>query len=631
MLLQTNSRFTVFYNPRASPSEFVIPLTKYMKAVCHSRVSVGMRFRMLFETEESTVRRYMGTITSISDLDPVRWPNSFWRSVKVGWDESTAGERQPRVSLWEVEPLTTFPMYHSPFSLGLKRPWSSNLPSLYGIRDDDLIMSRHTWFQGYDKNCGMQSVNFQGVGINPWGQLRFDTGKTDVYQAMALAALQEMRAADPSKQVISPCPAFQQSQIVSGPSSLVQRQLLPQSQPQHAFLQGVEGSHLRGQMLCQSQSPLLSQQLQHSGLPTNQQKQEKMVDHQQILDLGSKMPQFALASQSQAPLLQSVPLLCHQQSFSDSNGNSISNVVASSVHSFLNSQPQDETSQLLNIPKSNPMIESANWPRKRQAIEPLLTSGASQSSLPQAEQSRSLQTNNPLSTVSLPPFPGKECSLDHDGSTDPHLLFGASIDSSPILMQGGISSLKAATRYSDSMTTPFSSSNILGPVGADYGLNPIMTPSSSIDESVFLHSTETLFGAEPIPNFVKVYKSGSFGRSLDISKFSSYQELRNELAHMFGLEGQLEDPLRSGWQLVFVDKENDVLLLGDDPWMEFVNSVWCIRILSPQEIQQMGRGLELLSSVPLPRISNANCEDYSSPQDAMSLTAGITCMGSLEY
>lgn len=64
----------------------------------------------------------------------------------------------------------------------------------------------------------------------------------------------------------------------------------------------------------------------------------------------------------------------------------------------------------------------------------------------------------------------------------------------------------------------------------------------------------------------QVYKSGSFGRSLDITRFSSYNELRGELARMFGLQGQLEDPPRSGWQLVFVDRENDVLLLGDDPW-----------------------------------------------------------------
>ncbi|KAK6927793.1 Auxin response factor domain, partial [Dillenia turbinata] len=128
----TNSCFTIFYNPRASPSEFVIPLSKYVKAVFHTRVSVGMRFRMLFETEESSIRRYMGTITGISDMDPVRWPNSHWRSVKVGWDESTAGERQPRVSLWEIEPLTTFPMYPSLFPLRLKRPWHPGASSLHG-------------------------------------------------------------------------------------------------------------------------------------------------------------------------------------------------------------------------------------------------------------------------------------------------------------------------------------------------------------------------------------------------------------------------------------------------------------------------------------------------------------------
>ncbi|KAL6579293.1 Auxin response factor 16 [Orobanche minor] len=65
-----NSPFTIFYNPRAGPLEFVIPLAKYNKAM-YKQVSLGMRFRMMFEMEESSVRRYMGTVTSISDLDPV--------------------------------------------------------------------------------------------------------------------------------------------------------------------------------------------------------------------------------------------------------------------------------------------------------------------------------------------------------------------------------------------------------------------------------------------------------------------------------------------------------------------------------------------------------------------------------
>jgi len=60
--------------------------------------------------------------------------------LQVGWDESTAGERQPRVSLWEIEPLTTFPMYPSPFPLRLKRPWPPGLPSFHGE-----LLACHFW------------------------------------------------------------------------------------------------------------------------------------------------------------------------------------------------------------------------------------------------------------------------------------------------------------------------------------------------------------------------------------------------------------------------------------------------------------------------------------------------------
>lgn len=43
---------------RASPSEFVIPFAKYQKAAYSNQLSLGMRFRMMFETEESGTRRY---------------------------------------------------------------------------------------------------------------------------------------------------------------------------------------------------------------------------------------------------------------------------------------------------------------------------------------------------------------------------------------------------------------------------------------------------------------------------------------------------------------------------------------------------------------------------------------------
>lgn len=112
---------------------------------------------------------------------------------------------------------------------------------------------------------------------------------------------------------------------------------------------------------------------------------------------------------------------------------------------------------------------------------------------------------------------------------------------------------------------------------------------STINDSSFLNrSTWT-----PAPQFqrirtyTKVYKRGAVGRSIDITRYSGYDELKQDLARRFGIEGQLEDRGRVGWKLVYVDHEDDVLLVGDDPWEEFVNCVRCIKILSPQEVQQM--------------------------------------------
>nr|ADJ96372.1 auxin response factor 6-1 [Solanum lycopersicum] len=260
----TNTRFTIFYNPRASPSEFVIPLAKYAKAVYHTRISVGMRFRMLFETEESSVRRYMGTITGISDLDPVCWPNSHWRSVKVGWDESTAGERQPRVSLWEIEPLTTFPMYPSPFSLRLKRPWPSGLPSLPGFPNVGLTMnSPLSWLRGDMGDQGMQSLNFQGFGATPFMQPRMDASMLGLQPDI----LQTMTALDPSKLANQSLMQFQHS-IPNSSAPLSQIQMLQPSHSQHNLIQGFSENHLI------SQAQMLQQQLQ---------RRQNFNDQQQLL------------------------------------------------------------------------------------------------------------------------------------------------------------------------------------------------------------------------------------------------------------------------------------------------------------------------------------------------------------
>ncbi|KAI3457663.1 hypothetical protein Pfo_014326 [Paulownia fortunei] len=638
----TNSRFTIFYNPRASPSEFVIPLAKYAKAVYHTRVSVGMRFRMLFETEESSVRRYMGTITGISDLDPVRWPNSHWRSVKVGWDESTAGERQPRVSLWEIEPLTTFPMYPSPFSLRLKRPWPSGLPSFPGLKDGDMSMnSPITWLRGGIGDQGMQSLNFQGLGVSPWMQPRLDASmcclQPDIYQVMAAAALQETGSLDPSKLANQPLLQFQQN-VPNVSASLIQNQMLQQPHSQQSFVQNIPENNVisQAQILQQQlqlRQPFIDQQQQQPQLQQTQQLHPQFQDQQTKKTIPTSS-QIGSACESQFTPMQALSSTSQLQNFSDLIGNHMASSNNSSMQNLLSSFSREGASHVVNLHGPNPLVSHSSS-SKRLALDPQLPSKVSQFGVPHPEEL--VTPNSKVSDLSvlLPPFPGREFS-DFQGVTHSHsnLLFGVSTDSSANMLNG-ISTLRNSGNESESLSMPYTAPTFASAAGTDFPLNSDMATSSCVDESGYLQSSENVDQTNPTPRaFVKVHKSGSFGRSLDISKFSSYHELRSELVRMFGLEGLLEDPQRSGWQLVFVDRENDVLLLGDDPWQEFVNNVWYIKILSPHEVQQMGKdGLDLPNSVQTHRLSNSSnsCDDYMSRKDSRNNLNGIPSVGSLEF
>ncbi|XP_068665442.1 auxin response factor 3-like isoform X2 [Aristolochia californica] len=121
------SVFHIYYNPRVSPSEFIIPYWKFSKSFGHS-FSVGTRFKMRYETEDAAERRYTGVISGISDLDPVRWPGSKWRCLVVRWDDDVETRRQNRVSPWEIEPSGSFPGSSNSTAPGLKRSKLS-LPS----------------------------------------------------------------------------------------------------------------------------------------------------------------------------------------------------------------------------------------------------------------------------------------------------------------------------------------------------------------------------------------------------------------------------------------------------------------------------------------------------------------------
>lgn len=82
--LAANSQpFEVVYYPRASTPEFVVKASA-VRAAMQIQWCSGMRFKMAFETEDSSrISWFMGTISSVQVAEPVRWPNSPWRLLQV--------------------------------------------------------------------------------------------------------------------------------------------------------------------------------------------------------------------------------------------------------------------------------------------------------------------------------------------------------------------------------------------------------------------------------------------------------------------------------------------------------------------------------------------------------------------
>ncbi|KAK8659970.1 hypothetical protein V6N13_030160 [Hibiscus sabdariffa] len=110
-------QFEVVYYPRASTPEFCVKAS-LVKAALQIRWCSGMRFKMAFETEDSSrISWFMGSISSLQVVDPLLWPDSPWRLLQVTWDEPDLLQNVKCVSPWLVELVSNMPTVHlSPFS-----------------------------------------------------------------------------------------------------------------------------------------------------------------------------------------------------------------------------------------------------------------------------------------------------------------------------------------------------------------------------------------------------------------------------------------------------------------------------------------------------------------------------------
>ncbi|KAK1417047.1 hypothetical protein QVD17_26169 [Tagetes erecta] len=752
-----NSPFTVFYNPRASPSEFVIPLAKYYKAVCSNQISLGMRFRMMFETEESGTRRYMGTITGISDLDGVRWKNSQWRNLQVGWDEATAGERRNRVSIWEIEPITApFFICPTPPFYQTKRP-RQGMPGDESADLDNMLKRTMPWL-GEDmsvKDPGMSLVQWMNMQQNPslanqiqpgylnplagpvlqnyggphmltQNNLQFNSlnGQRSTSQLEQLQKLPQPATTNPLAMMMQPQQltdltqqtirqnlvnqTLTQNQVQSQIQSQNILQLQQQQQQQQQMMsvsQSQQKIQLQSQFpdqqfsqksqmpesqiqllqkLHQQQQSLLAQQGQHPqdqsftrSNSTNQitetPSQPPVTSIPQQMSRNNNDPSFRFSHTSQQPKLQHelsgqmTPTLMTTNQLS-TNGSSLLTGTGSDDGPSCSTSPSTNncpniapamisgrtyqrttmggevtlqgSAHLINTSGLETTPANVNFGKELQQkpdVKPsvnvskiqnqgflapqtylqqnlggpqmdYLDSSSSATSVCLSQNDVHLQPHNShhLSFDSQP-LPFRDAIQDGEVQNDHRadISFGVNMSSmipDPLITKGMMGSdkdfqnnLSSAGGLISSYENPvkdtqpeLSSSMISQSFGVpDMTFNSI---DSTINDGALLNNGVWAPPSQPFQRmrtYTKVYKRGAVGRSIDITAYSGYDELKQDLARRFGIEGQLEDRQRIGWKLVYVDHEGDVLLVGDDPWEEFVNCVRCIKILSPQEVQQM--------------------------------------------
>uniref|UniRef100_A0A0A9CRD8 Auxin response factor n=1 Tax=Arundo donax TaxID=35708 RepID=A0A0A9CRD8_ARUDO len=118
--LKHRSAFHISYNPRATASEYIIPYRKFIKSLNHS-VCIGTRINFQCENEDVNERR-SGMVIGISEVDPMKWPGSKWRSLLVRWEDGTNNcNGQDRVSPWEIEVVGSVSVAHSLSATSSKR------------------------------------------------------------------------------------------------------------------------------------------------------------------------------------------------------------------------------------------------------------------------------------------------------------------------------------------------------------------------------------------------------------------------------------------------------------------------------------------------------------------------------
>ncbi|KAF7823427.1 auxin response factor 4-like isoform X1 [Senna tora] len=469
--ISTKNVFHVFYSPRASHAEFVVPYQKYVKSI-KNPMTVGTRFKMKFEMDESPERRCGGGIvTGIRDLDPFRWPKSKWRCLMVRWDEDIATNHQERVSPWEIEASVSLP----PLSIQSSPRLKKLRMSLQAATPSHLmtgVAAGGNGFMDFEESVILSPKVLQG---------QENTGFVSHYYGCDAVTNQ---------------PDFEMS---------------PPSHPNLAST-GVRKATAAAELMRVHSSS-------YAGFAETN-KLLRVLQGQEICPLRSLKGKadFNLGAWGK-PGVSCSAFNLHQ----------------ASKPNFLSSGP--EVVQTAYFPygdihragQGSLCSKPANFPREMNVHMP-----STQAEIITNEVGRSDHPNKEKLQDSI--------GIPNDGS------FKGKVNNACKL----------------------------------FGF-PLSGEANS--------NSQNLQNTAAKRSCTKVHKQGSLvGRAIDLSRLSSYNDLLNELERLFGMEGLIKDP-NKGWRVLYTDSENDIMVVGDDPWHEFCNVVCKIHIYTQEEVEKMTLGM----------------------------------------
>ncbi|KAK4414077.1 Auxin response factor 2A [Sesamum alatum] len=536
--IQTKTMFTVYYKPRTSPAEFIVPYDQYMESV-KNNYSIGMRFKMRFEGEEAPEQRFTGTIVGIEDADPKRWPESKWRCLKVRWDETSTVPRPERVSPWKIEHALSPPALNPLPVPRPKRPRPSALPT----SPDSSVLTR----EGSSK-----------MTVDPSPA----SGFPRVLQGQEVSTLRgsfaESNDSDSSEKPLLWNPSFDDGKIDSASRRNESDIWLPSGRLESSFtdLLSTFGSKVN--------SP------RDFSRPPADQASYKRQTKEHEAKFSSIANTWSIMSSGLSLNLVDSGLKNHVRG-------------ADTSYQTRGGVRYDAFGEFSMIPDSRGENQQANW------LMPPPVSSYHQ--LPPAHSREQIPRSVIAQQhVSMKPNEGK-CKL-----------FGIPLISNSAPIEPVLSHRNVVIEPSGHM--PHLLHSHLSPAIESDQRSDLSKSSKVFDYPVATSEQEKQFHTLPpvardreskgysgsTRSCTKVHKQGSaLGRSVDLAKFDNYDELISELDNLFEFNCELK-ARNKNWLVVYTDDEDDMMLVGDDPWEEFCGMVRKILILTKEEVQRMSPG-----------------------------------------